>query len=586
MIQNKEILRIVQRIIPYSVRRLAKRLIRTYLLKPHPDWEYILAPDRIQWQAAVAAAKDGPRCLIATSTGGLSLATHIESILAVALTLRGANVHILLCDQVLPACSESMIQLIPDEVFSQYGPKKDICKQCYSPAYKMYQSLGLTVHRYSEYLTATEFQIAEKLSSTILFAEIENYVEDGLAIGEHALSGALRFYGSGSLGREALGESCLRRYFKASLLAAYAVRRLLNAYDFQNSCFHHGIYVPQGLIGEVLRQKNIPLVNWCVAYRQGCFIFSHHDTYHHTLLTEPTTNWENMEWNDKLESEIMDYLKSRWQGTRDWIRFNENPQEELSVISNELGVDFSKPCVGMLTNVMWDAQLHYRANAFENMLEWVLYTIRYFASRPDLQLIIRVHPAEIKGTIPSRQPIIHEIKKNFPELPSNIIIIPPESPISTYVVMMQSNAVLIYGTKAGVELSSMSIPIIVGGEAWIRNKGITMDASSPEEYLNLLNQLPLKEKISEEITQRARKYAYHFFFRRMIPLSCVEPTPGWPPYKLRLSRIKELMPGIDIGLDVICDGILNGKEFIYPAETISQPLEYAETLNAIKHLAC
>jgi hypothetical protein len=586
MIQNKEILRIVQRITPYKLRRLAKRFIRTYLSNSHPDWDRILKPDWIQWQDAVAAAKDGPRCLIATSTGGLSLATHIESMLAVALTLRGINVHFLLCDEVLPACSESMIQLIPDDVFSQYGPKKDFCKQCHYPAGKMYRSLGLRVHDYSEYITEKEFQVAEELSSTIPFAEIANYVEDGLSVGEHALSGALRFYGNGSLENEPLGEPCLRRYFNASLLTVYAVRRLLNNYDFKYSCFHHGIYVPQGLVGEVLRKKNIPLVNWCVAYRQRCFIFSHHDTYHHTLLTEQSTNWENMEWNDNLESEIMTYLKSRWQGTHDWIRFNENPQEELSVISKELGVDFSRPCVGMLTNVMWDAQLHYRANAFANMLEWVLFTIRYFASRPDLQLIIRVHPAEIKGTIPSRQPIIHEIKKKFPELPSNIIIIPPESPISTYVVMMQCNAVLIYGTKAGVELSSMSLPIIVGGEAWIRNKGITMDASSPEEYLHLLNQLPLNGKINEVITQRARKYAYHFFFRRMIPLSCVEPVPGWPPYKLSLSSIKELMPGMDTGLDVICDGILNGREFIYPAEIISQPMEHSETLNAIKHLAC
>jgi hypothetical protein len=586
MIQNKEIMRTVQRIIPYKVRRLAKRIIRTYLLSPHPDWDHILKPDRIQWQTAVAVAKGGPSCLIATSTGGLSLATHIESMLAVALTLRGVNVHILLCDEVLPACSESMIQLIPEDIFSRYGPRKDFCKQCYYPADKMYQSLGLTVSKYSEYITEKEFQIAEKLSSTIPFDEIAHYVEDGLSIGEHALSGALRFYGSGSIVREALGESCLRRYFKASLLTVYAVRRLLDTYDFRNSCFHHGIYVPQGLVGEVVRQKKIPAVNWCVAYRQRCFIFSHHDTYHHTLLTEPVQNWENMKWNNDLESEIMTYLKSRWQGTCDWIRFNENPQEELSVISNELGVDFSRPCVGMLTNVMWDAQLHYRANAFENMLEWVLFTIRYFSTRPELQLIIRVHPAEIKGTIPSRQPIIREILKFFPKLSSNIIIIPPESTISTYVVMMQCNAVLIYGTKAGVELTSMSIPTVVGGEAWIRNKGITMDASSPEEYLHLLNQLPLNEKLNADITQRARKYAYHFFFRRMIPLSCVEPAPGWPPYKLRLSGIKDLMPGMDTGLDVICEGILHGREFIYPAEIISQPLEHAETLNAIKHLAC
>ncbi len=43
------------------------------------------------------------------------------------------------------------------------------------------------------------------------------------------------------------------------------------------------------------------------------------------------------------------------------------------------------------------------------------------------------------------------------------------------------STVLIYGTKTGVELSAQGTPVIVGGEAWIRNKGLTMDASSPND---------------------------------------------------------------------------------------------------------
>jgi len=52
-----------------------------------------------------------------------------------------------------------------------------------------------------------------------------------------------------------------------------------------------------------------------------------------------------------MEIEILDYLKSRWHGTQDWIWFHEKPEEKLAVIAAELGIDFSKPCVGLLTNV-------------------------------------------------------------------------------------------------------------------------------------------------------------------------------------------------------------------------------------------
>ncbi len=278
---------------------------------------------------------------------------------------------------------------------------------------------------------------------------------------------------------------------------------------------------------------------------------------------EPVSEWEDMLWSREMEDEIVDYLESRRTGARDWIWFHEKPEERLEVIQRSLGIDISKPTIGLLTNVIWDAQLHYRANAFPTMMDWVLETIRHFAQRPELQLVIRVHPAEIRGTVPSRQTVVEEIARVYGSLPPNIIVIPPESPVSTYAVMEQCNAVLIYGTKTGVELTARGIPVIVGGEAWIRNKGITLDAATPEEYFSHLDRLPPTDRLDGETTIRARKYAYHFFFRRMIPVRAMKSTGGWPPYRASVRSLDDLAPGRDPGLDIICDGILNRRPFVY-----------------------
>lgn len=556
-----------------------KRLARWYYAKYwgySPDWNKILSTDRKYWNAALQAAKNGPHVLVATSIGAHLTAASLEGLIAAALTLRGANVHFLLCDELLPACSECYVSWYPNQKqFVRYGPSKDLCKSCFKPANSMYRSFSLPVHRYSEFVSLEDLQTAETISSTLPFADIGKYSMDGIAVGEHALAGALRFCARGTLEGERYAEPVLRRYLKAALLTTYAMHRLLKTIDFECAVFHHGIYVPQGLIGEVCRQTKVRVVNWNPAYRKRCFIFSHGDTYHHTLISEPVSKWENIRWTSQTEAELilMDYLKSRWRGTNDWIWFHEKPEEDLNSIAGELGVDFSKPCIGMLTNVVWDAQLHYPANAFPNMLEWVLQTIAYFSNRPELQLLIRVHPAEIRGILPSRQPIVDEIKKAFPRLPKNIFIIPPESQISTYAVMSQCNAVIIYGTKTGVELASMSIPIIVAGEAWIRNKGISLDASSAEHYFRLLDQLPFKAPLDKATVQRARKYAYHFFFRRMIPLEFMEPSSRGLLLKIQLSGLQDLLPGRSRGLDIICDGILKGTDFIYPAEQYVKPVK-------------
>jgi hypothetical protein len=490
--------------------------------------------------------------------------------LALALTLRGVSVDVLLCDEVLPACEQCMIvRFAGDADFVRNGPQKDVCPSCFPQASEMFRSLGVSVYRYSQFLTAEDYEAAKEIATLIPINEIEDYSHLGIPVGEHASAGALRYYARGTLEQEHYWEQVLRRYFRAALLTAAAARRLFRQTEYVCASFHHGIYVPQGIIGAVARQEGVRVVNWMPAYRKKSFIFSHDDTYHHTLMTEPVSKWEEMEWTPESEADLLGYLRSRWTGSGDWISFNRNPEEDIKLIERELGIDPSKPVVGLLTNVVWDAQLHYPANVFPNMVEWLLETIRYFANRPDLQLIVRIHPAEITGHIRSRQPAQAEIQRSFPILPANVFIIPPDSRISTYIVMRQANAVLIYGTKTGVELTSLGIPVIVAGEAWIRNKGITMDPTTAAEYFKMLDQLPLKSCLSAETQDRARRYAYHFFFRRMIPLEFTVPAKGIPPYTIQIAGPADLLPGRDLGLDIICDGIIKGTDFIYPAESLA-----------------
>jgi hypothetical protein len=56
----------------------------------------------------------------------------------------------------------------------------------------------------------------------------------------------------------------------------------------------------------------------------------------------------------------------------------------------------------------------------------------------------------------------------------------------------------------------------------------------------------------------------------MIPLAFMVPTGvPEPKYRPELSTRADLAPGKSPGLDVICDGILTGTPFVYPAERLS-----------------
>jgi hypothetical protein len=548
--------------------RLARRWYHARY-NAYPDWRPLLSQiDNAEtWRAAKAAAQGGPRVLMASAIGSYAHAVTLESALAMALTFRGAEVHVLLCDAAVTACAECEASLYPDLArFSKDGPSRDLCKDCLWPAEKVYAELGIVVHRLGTWLQPEDRAQARSIATSIPTSAIESYVFDGMAVGEHAHAGALRFFASGSVDDEPYGEAILRRYLESALLTAFAGRRLLRSTTFSSVVLTHGIYVPWGVLGEVARRENVHLSTWNVAYRKRRFIFSHHDTYHHTLLTEPVEHWQDTPLTDEQEHDLMKYLESRREGLFDWIVFHRPTKQDASAIAAGIGLDPDKPTIGLLTNVAWDAQLHYPANAFPNMLEWLVQTCEYFGTRPDLQLLIRIHPAEISGFPPSRQPILRELHKRLPTLPPNVFVVPPESGVSSYTLMPLCNAAIIYGTKMGVELTSIGLPVIVAGEAWIRNKGLTFDASAPADYFRLLDRLPLATGLSEAEVRRARRYAYHFFFNRMIPLPFIEPKAGYPIYTLKLERLQHLLPGESEGLDTICDGILGHTPFVLHAK--------------------
>jgi hypothetical protein len=558
---------------PYLWRltRLARRWYHART-DAYPDWRQLVATDSERWQSARRAAEGGPRVLMATAIGSYAHAVTLESALAAALTFRGAEVHVLLCDGAMTACAECEASLYPNLVkFVEHGPSRDLCRDCQWPAERVYAQLGLKVHRYGEWLTPDDRAEARRIATTIPAAQIEGFTLGGLAVGEHAYAGALRFFATGSLDDEPRGEAVLRRYLESALLTTFATRRLFNTLAFSSAVFTHGIYVPWGLVGAVARQEGVKVSTWNVAYRKRSFIFSHDDTYHHTLMSEPTSHWDSLDLSAGQERELMQYLASRREGMFDWIVFHRATTQDAQEIAGKVGLDRDRPIIGLLTNVSWDAQLHYPANAFASMLDWLVQTCRYFATRPDLQLLVRVHPAEISGFPPSRQPILGELKKHIPVLPPNIVVVPPESGWSTYALMSLCNSAIIYGTKMGVELTSVGLPVIVAGEAWIRNKGLTHDASTPEEYFRILERLPFPERLGPAQLSRARRYAYHFFFNRMIPLQFIAPKAGYPIYRLKLETMRQLLPGESEGLDTICDGILGKGPFVLREKTARAP---------------
>ena len=98
------------------MRRLIKKLLKKFKIKDYAttDWKQIISENKNEFELIKKKA-NGKKILLATSAGGIIFCSHLESLLAFALTYYGARVEILLCDKVLPACMMGTSHFIDEE---------------------------------------------------------------------------------------------------------------------------------------------------------------------------------------------------------------------------------------------------------------------------------------------------------------------------------------------------------------------------------------------------------------------------------------------------------------------------------------
>jgi len=531
------------------------------LLKNFPDWLNILSDINFK---NFENFKKKKSILIATSTGGHRLALSSEILFGLSLKVRNADVDFLLCDQALDACSEcTYFDFKNSDNFIKYGASLK-CPSCWHTGNNSLNSAGIKTLKYLDYLTSENIKQIDNIVKKTSLEEIKKFKIEDISIGEHANAGTLRYHAKGNLNNTENELAIFKKYFISALKTFFIAKNLFKSKKFDTVVLNHGIYVPQGIISEVAKANGINVVTWFTAYKNKSFLFSHDETYHKSLLKEPSKEWENIEFKINEENKLNDYLSSRKIGSNDWVYFhNKNPNFnfEIKDYNNLKDTKFAS----LFTNVVWDAQLFFDQNIFDDMLDWLFQTIQYFIDQ-NKTLVVRAHPAEINGTLPSKQKIFDEIKKKFGELPKNIVFISPEDPTSSYSIIEKSKFCIVYGSTIGTEIAAMGKNVLVGGEAWIKNKDISFDPKSRKEYFDLISKLILNPKMNEETHKRARKYAYHFFFKRMIPVNLIEVEKGkYKDFIISKENIKKIIPdnNFDKGIDAICNGILNQKSFIY-----------------------
>jgi len=166
-----------------------------------------------------------------------------------------------------------------------------------------------------------------------------------------------------------------------------------------------------------------------------------------------------------------------------------------------------KPVWGVMAHINWDSVSDYSPMAYGSFDEWMMDTVDQVSRIPDVQWLIKVHPAEVDYD--PRNGVQRFVEERFPSLAPNIRIIPAGeeiSPLEFFDVV--DGGVTVYGTS-GLELALAGKPVILAGEAHYGGRGFTEDGLTVESYRASLHGQP-----------------------RQVPSACAKPSwPGGTPIR-------------------------------------------------------
>ncbi len=498
---------------------------------------------------------NGPSVLVMSTRGGWTTHVAYESVIGWALRLRGARCTFWHCSGGVPICDFTSFR----------GRPAMPCPSCMPYAQDTFRLFQHSLTTLEEYVSDTRIRQLTANVPSGSFEELLAFEHHGLPVGRMAQISTRWFLNRGTISNDPAVLSTYARFVALGAAMVEASERLLDDVRPDVVMLLNGLFLVEQVVSEVARRRGIRTVTYERGFIHETLRFAHSQPAARYEIDDLWLATKDRGLTAEQARQLDTYLLDRRVSKRSLVDYWPSVVTDRARMAAELGLDPSRLVVTLFTNILWDSAVQERDVAFNGMFDWLHRTVELLGGNEDVQLVIRIHPAEVRlhgqETV---ERVAERLAETFGTLPPSVTLVPPESPLSSYTLLEDSDAVLVYTSTIGLEGALLGKPVLVAGETHYRGKGFTLDVESPEQYAtwlrdprSVLDQAPISQ------VELARRYAYSFFFRSMLPFRFVlEPERARPTYAF--TGLRQLMPGSDKALDLICDGILDGTPFFLP----------------------
>lgn len=464
---------------------------------------------------------------------------------AKALQHRGHPVEILICNKGIDICT----------AFFRIGHPYNVgtCNNCTNFSKKFCEITGIPYSAFTDYISKEEIKEIEKQIKNLSMKECEKLEYKGVNVGAHASLSATRYF-KGSIPSKEKFEPILRLELKASMISTAVSEKILKT-NKPDIVVSGSVYSPWGTVSDYFRNNCVRVCHNNLGYLFFTMNVSDSDSSFGDFNKYYNDVRKKQGLNKDEKQELYSFLKKRRSGTEGGgDTFLYGFKEDFKDLDDYFKTKKYDRTYALFPNVPWDASLTRANNAFEDVYDWTSSSIDLFKENPNLQLIIKIHPGEKLSE--SENTISDYIKRNYDEIPENIKILPPDTPISPYNLFDIIDAGIVYNGTPGIEMALEGIPSIVTGVTHYNNLGFTNDVSTKKQYQDLI----VKGNYDKPDKNLTEVFMYFFFMKTYVPLNYMYSNSfldlGW-----KYKSLDDFAPGEDKYLDKIADYTVNGGIF-------------------------
>jgi len=177
-----------------------------------------------------------------------------------------------------------------------------------------------------------------------------------------------------------------------------------------------------------------------------------------------------------------------------------------------LGLDPAKRTAVVFAHVLWDANMFFGEDLFDDQEQWFVETVRAACANDRVNWVVKLHPANVwkrrRDGVERELGDLRAIREAVGELPPHVHLMRHDSPIATRSLFEVTDVGVTIRGSVGWELPCFGVPALTAGTGFYSGRGFTIDSATREEYLGRLARIEETPPLTAHEVELARRHAY------------------------------------------------------------------------------